>query len=69
MKEGLKLPIDKVKAARHQEVSYTEGRGIWEVRPVEERWRVPGKAPVSTRCLYTDKGFMTGEMLVRSSQP
>ena len=60
------MPIEKVRAARKEEVNYTEGRRIWDLRPVEEYWRVTGKGPVSVRWVDTDKGYMTVELLVRS---
>ena len=58
--------VDKVKAARKEEVDYMVGRKIWEVRPIEECWRETGKKPGSVRWVDTDKGFMAGEMMVRS---
>ena len=65
--EGWELPVEKVKAARSEEVSYMEGRGIWTVRPVSECWEKTGRKPVSVRWVDTDKGFMGGGgMEVRS---
>ena len=61
------MPVDKVKAARAEEVGYMEGRGIWSVRPVSECWEKTGRKPVSVRWVDTDKGFMgEGGMEVRS---
>ena len=42
------------------------GRKIWEVKPVAECWAKTGKKPVSVRWVNTDKGFMSGDMVVRS---
>ena len=64
--EVWKLPVDEVRAASKEEVDYMVGRKIWDVRPIEECWRVTGKAPVSTRWADTDKGLMTGQMLIGS---
>ena len=56
--EGWELPVEKVRAARAEEVTYMEGRGIWIVCPVGECWAKTGRKPVSVRWVDTDKGFM-----------
>ena len=58
--EWWELPIEKVKAARAEEISYMEGQGIWTVRPVTECWEKTGRKPVSVRWVDTDKGYMGG---------
>ena len=58
--EGWELPVEKVRAARSEEVSYIEGRGIWTVRPTSECCEKTGRKPVSMRWVDTDKGFMGG---------
>ena len=59
------LPVEKVVAARGEEVGFMEDRGIWTLRPVAECWQKTGKAPVSVRWVDTNKG--TSELVeVRS---
>ena len=36
------------------------------MRTVEEAWRITGRAPVSTRWVDTDKGFMGDSQEIRS---
>ena len=60
--EGWELPVEKVRAARAEEVAYMQGRGIWSLRPVAECWEKLGRKPVSVRWVDTDKGFMGGEV-------
>ena len=50
------LPYDAVKAARMEEVSYMQKRGIWTVVSVSECMGM-GKTPVSVRWVDTDKGI------------
>ena len=37
-------PIEEVKKARHEEVTYMKRRAIWDLRPIEECWEKTGKA-------------------------
>ena len=59
------LPIDKVRAARREEMSYMKGRKF-EVVKKSEAYRLTGKGPISTKWVDTDKSHGTGEVLVRS---
>ena len=54
--KGGELPFDKVREARKEEVTYMEGRKLWELRPISECWEKLGKAPVSMRWVDTNKG-------------
>jgi hypothetical protein len=62
---GGSLPEGLVREARQEEVGFMVERGIWEECPVEESWRVTGKAPVTVRWVDTNKGTLLG-MLIRS---
>jgi hypothetical protein len=53
---GGDLPMEKVMAARAEEVGFMEERGIWTLRPIGECWEKTGKAPVSVRWVDTNKG-------------
>ena len=48
--------IKEVKAARKEEVTYMESRGIWGLSPLQECWDKTGKAPVSAIWVDTNKG-------------
>ena len=54
--KGGELPMAKVREARKEEVTYMEGRKLWDLRPIEECWEKLGKAPVSMRWVDTNKG-------------
>ena len=62
----VELPVDKVRAARKEESIYMMNRRIWDLRTVEEAWRITGRAPVSTRWVDTDKGCMGDSQEIRS---
>ena len=57
--------MEKVKEARLEEVGFMNERGLWNVVPVQECWKLTGKGPVSVRWVDTNKGS-DGEMVVRS---
>ena len=50
------LPMGKVREARREEVSYTQGRVLWESRPIGECWEKFGKSAVSISWVDTGKG-------------
>ena len=59
------LPSDFVKKARKEVMDHTRGK-IFKVVKKSEAWRVTGKAPISTKCVDTDKKHGTGEPMVWS---
>ena len=61
----MELPIDKVKAARKEEMGYMKNK-IFKVVKKAEALRVTGTEPISTKWVDTDKSHGVGEMLVRS---
>ena len=54
--KGGELPIEKVKEARKEEVTFMESRKLWHLVPEEECWEKTGKSPVSMRWVDTNKG-------------
>ena len=57
--------MEDVKAARHEEITYMQGRRIWSLKPVAECWDKIGNPPTSVRWVDTDKGI-SPEVMVRS---
>jgi hypothetical protein len=49
------LDLEKVKAARREEVDFMKSKGIWKEVPVSEAWAKTGKAPVSVKWVDTEK--------------
>ena len=58
-------PIDLVRKERKEEMRHMKGK-IFKVVKKSEAWEVTGKAPISTKCVDTDKTHGTGTPLVRS---
>ena len=54
--KGGELKVGDVRAARKEEIDYMQARGIWRVVPIVECWRTPGKGPIGTRWVDTNKG-------------
>ena len=54
--KGVQLPIQKVKEARKENVTFIEGRKLWDLVPEDECWERTGKSPVSMRGVDTNKG-------------
>ena len=63
--KGGALRMEDVKAARHEEITYMQGRRIWSLKPIAECWDKTGKPPTSVRWVDTDKGIPP-EVMVRS---
>ena len=59
------LPIEKVKAARAEEMSSMKGK-VFKIVKRQESFERTGKRPVSTKWVDTDKSHGQGEMNVRS---
>ena len=62
---NMELPMEKVRAARKEEMGYMKSK-IFKVVKKSEALRVIGKNPISTKWVDTDKSHGIGEMLVRS---
>jgi hypothetical protein len=62
---GGELPLDKVRAARQEEMNHMKGHTFVVVKKAEA-YRVTGRGPISTKWVDTDKSHGEGEMLVRS---
>ena len=54
--KGGELPMEEVRVARKEEVTYMEQRQILGLSPIQECWDKTGKAPVSVRWVDTNKG-------------
>ncbi len=59
------LPLDEVNKARLEEIDFMVKRGMWDLRPISECYARTGKAPMSVRCVDTNKGDRV-KMLIRS---
>ena len=59
------LPMEKVRAARKEEMEHSKGKRFVIVKK-SEAWRVTGKAPMSTKWVDTDKSHGKGKLDVRS---
>ena len=53
---GGALPIEEVRKAQKEEVTYMQRMKIWELRPIEECYEKTGKEPVSVWWVDTNKG-------------
>ena len=53
---GLALDPNEVKLARKKEIEFFRERGVYKKVPVEECWKVTGKAPVTVRWIDINKG-------------
>ena len=52
----LEVNDELLQVARHEEIAFKKGLGVWEVASWDECIRKTGKAPVSTRWVEVDKG-------------
>ena len=59
------LDVQKVAAARKEEVDFMSTLGVFETSSWEECLRMTGKAPITTRWIDADKGS-DGNVVVRS---
>ena len=62
---GIPLELADVQAARSEEAQYMLNRGMFDFRPREESFEKTGRAPILTRWVDTDKGYMEGYKKVR----
>ena len=62
---NIALPLELVKKARQEEMSYMKGK-IFKVVKKSEAWRITGKAPISTKWVDTDKTHGIGVPVIRS---
>ena len=56
---GENLPADNVRAARREDIEYYRSMSAFKVVPVEEAWRVSGRAPIGVRWIDTNTGDVT----------
>jgi hypothetical protein len=61
------LDIEKVRAAREEEIEFMKSRGIWREVPAQECWDKTGRAPVTVKWVDTEKlgGHIRSRLVAR----